>query len=137
MGVIRLFLLLDDMRKIYVHNLNNTDMPPLLVDYCASFFCQLRGLTFRRKLSSNEGILLVQGRDSRLDSAIHMFGVWIDLAAIWINGAMQVVDVRLVRRWRPWYFPKEAARFILESDPQRLHDFHIGDKVEFEEADLG
>jgi uncharacterized membrane protein (UPF0127 family) len=66
-----------------------------------------------------------------------MFGVWIDLAAIWINGAMQVVDVRLVRRWRPWYFPKEAARFVLESDPQRLHDFHIGDKVEFEEADLG
>jgi uncharacterized membrane protein (UPF0127 family) len=137
MGVIHLFLLLDDMRKVYVHNLNKPNMAPLLVDYCASFVCQLRGLTFRGKLPSNEGILLVQRRDSRLDSAIHMFGVWIDLAVIWINGAMQVVDLRLARRWRPWYVPKEAARFVLESDPQRLHDFHIGDKVKFEEADLG
>lgn len=122
------------MRQIFVRNLNNTDMSPLLVDYCVSFICRLRGLTFRRQLSSQEGILLVQSRDSRLDSAIHMFGVWMDLSVVWINDAMKVVDVRLARRWRPLYVPRQAARFVLESAPDRLHDFDIGDEVYFEPA---
>lgn len=122
------------MRQVFVRNLNNTDMPPLLADYCASFICRLRGLTFRRQLSPQEGILLVQSRDSRLDSAIHMFGVWMDLAVVWINDAMQVVDVQLARRWRPLYIPRQAARFVLESAPDRLDDFHIGDDVDFEPA---
>lgn len=78
--------------------------------------------------------MLVQSRDSRLDSAIHMFGVWTDLAVVWINDAMKVVDVRLARRWRPLYVPVQAARFVLESAPERLHDFEIGDEVFFEPA---
>lgn len=124
------------MGKVFVRNINNADMPPLLVDFCASFMCRLRGLTFRRQLSPQEGILLVQSRDSRLDAAIHMFGVWMDLTVVWINDAMQVVDVRLARRWRPLYIPRQAARFVLESAPDRLDDFHIGDEVYFEPAKI-
>jgi uncharacterized membrane protein (UPF0127 family) len=124
------------MQKISVLNQNNPGMQPLLVEYCASFLCRLRGLTFRRQLTLEEGLLLVQSRDSRMDAAIHMFGVWMDLGVVWINADMQVVDVCLARSWRPLYVPKHPARFVLESVPARLNDFRIGDKVVFEPVSL-
>lgn len=74
----------------------------------------------------------MQSRDSRLDSSIHMFAMWIDLAVIWITNAGEVVDVRLARRWRPAYFPRQAARYVLETSVAYIDDFHIGDKVSFE-----
>ena len=122
------------MQKYLVRNLDNSEMSPLSVDYCDSFFCRLRGLTFRRNLSPEEGLLLVQKNDSRLDASIHMLGVWIDLGVVWINAAMKVVDLRLARSWRPLYIPQRPARFVLESDPIRLNDFRLGDEVYFEET---
>jgi uncharacterized membrane protein (UPF0127 family) len=122
------------MQKYLVRNLDNSEMSPLSVDYCDSFFCRLRGLTFRRNLSSEEGLLLVQKNDSRLDASIHMLGVWMDLGVVWINAAMKVVDLRLARSWRPLYIPQQPARFVLESDPVRLSDFRLGDELRFEEA---
>ena len=89
---------------------------------------------FRRSLPENWGLLLVQSRDSRLDSSIHMLAMWIDLAAIWITDSGEVVDVRLARRWRPAYFPRRPARYVLEMAVSHLEDFHIGDKVRFEET---
>jgi uncharacterized membrane protein (UPF0127 family) len=122
------------MQKYLVRNLDNSEMSPLSVDYCDSFFCRLRGLTFRRNLSPEEGLLLVQKNDSRLDASIHMLGVWIDLGVVWINAAMKVVDLRLARSWRPLYIPQQPARFVLESDPIRLNDFRLGDEIRFEES---
>jgi uncharacterized protein len=119
------------MLQVIVKNLTNPPKTPLIVNYCDSFFSRLRGLTWRFNLSENEGILLVQPRDSRIDSAIHMLGVFIDLAVAWVNDAGEVVDVRLARRWRPIYIPKRSARFILEMSPSRLDDFKVGDKIEF------
>jgi uncharacterized membrane protein (UPF0127 family) len=119
------------MLQVAVNNLTKPPKVPLVVDYCDSFFSRLRGLTLRFNLSDEEGLLLVQSRDSRIDSAIHMFGVFIDLAVAWINEAGEVVDVRLARRWRPIYVPKRPARYILEMSPSRLNDFRVGDKVEF------
>jgi uncharacterized membrane protein (UPF0127 family) len=122
------------MQKYLVRNLDNSEMPPLRVDYCVSFFCRLRGLTFRSHLSPEEGLLLVQKADSRLDASIHMLGVWMDLGVVWINATMKVVDLRLARSWRPLYIPQQPARFVLESDPIRLNDFRLGDEVCFEES---
>jgi uncharacterized membrane protein (UPF0127 family) len=125
------------MQKYLIHNLDNSEMLPLRADYCASFLCRLRGLTFRSHLSADEGLLLVQKSDSRLDAAIHMLGVWMDLGVVWINAAMKVVDLRLARSWRPLYVPQHPARFVLESDPIRLKDFRLGDKIYFEENHAG
>jgi uncharacterized membrane protein (UPF0127 family) len=116
-------------------NIRNTVRPlksPITARYCASFFCQLRGLTFRKSLPATEGLLLVQSRDSRLDASIHMMFVWMDLAVVWINSAGEVVDVKLARSWRPAYVPQRPARYILELNPERLDDFSIGDRVEIE-----
>jgi uncharacterized membrane protein (UPF0127 family) len=121
------------MKHALVHNLSCPEQPPVVAVYCASFFCQLRGLTFRRSLAPEAGLLLVQKRDSRLDAAIHMLGVFMDLAVAWINAAGEVVDVCLARRWRPFYVPRRPARYVLEMPPGRLGDFHIGDRVHIEQ----
>lgn len=121
------------MRQVMIRNLSRPLGRPLIARYCVSFLCRLRGLTFRRTLPEGWGLLLVQDRDSRLDTAIHMLGVWMDLAVIWIDSAGKVVDVCLARRWRPAYIPKSPARYVLEMAPARLKDFKIGDEIRFEE----
>lgn len=95
--------------------------------------CRLRGFTFRRNLTSDEALLLVQLKDSRLDAAIHMLAVWTDLAVIWINNQGVVVDLCTARAWRPFYIPKQPARYILEMAPSRISEFAIGDKVTLED----
>ena len=125
------------MKLVTVHNLTRPKPQPLAAGYCVSFLCRLRGLTFRRSLPQNWGLLLAQRRDSRVDSSIHMLAMWIDLAVVWITDAGEVVDVRLARRWRPAYFARRPARYVLEMAAEHLEDFHIGDKVRFEETNLG
>lgn len=121
------------MRKVIIRNLNKPEAQPLIAIYCASFICRLRGLTFRSRLSPQEGLLLVQGQDSRTRAAIHMLGVWITLAVAWINSAGFVVDVCLAKPWRLGYMPREPARFVLEMAAERIRDFRVGDHVVFEE----
>ena len=89
---------------------------------------------FRSSLEHNEGLLLVEARDSRLDTSIHMLFVYMDLAVIWINSQNEVVDIVLARSWRPAYAPRQAARYILEIHPDRLNEFKIGDLVEFQDV---
>jgi uncharacterized membrane protein (UPF0127 family) len=116
---------------ILIRNLNKeiNDLPS--VGYCDSFLCRLRGLMFRPRLGLNEGLLLVEKRDSRLDTSIHMFFVPFDLAVFWVNSDMTVVDKVIAKSWRPAYFPKADARYALEIHPDRFGDYEIGDKVEF------
>jgi uncharacterized membrane protein (UPF0127 family) len=119
---------------ITVENKNRTITGPLRIKYCDTFLTQLRGFTFRSGSSRDEGLLLVGKRDSRLDSSIHMLFVPFDLSVIWINAALQVVDKVLAKSWRPAYFSKQPARYVLEIHPERWGDFEIGDGVEFKDA---
>ena len=121
-------------KTITIQNRNRTIAGALRIRYCDTFLTQLRGLTFRSELSPEEGLLLVGTRDSRLESSIHMLFVPFDLAVVWINSAMQVVDKVLAKSWRPAYFSKHPARYVLEVHPERWQDFEIGDGVEFTDA---
>ena len=115
------------MQAVNIRNSNRPQMAPIIAKYCASFLCQLRGLTFRKHLPHGEGLLLVQRGDSRVEASIHMMFVWIDLAIVWINSAGEVVDVRLARRWRPAYIPQRPARRAIEMAPTtwgRVKTFH-------------
>lgn len=89
---------------------------------------------FRPRLDPDDGLLLVEKRDSRLDSSIHMLFVPFDLAVFWINSDMTVVDKAIAKSWKPAYFPKADAKFTLEIHPNRWADYEIGDKVEFKDA---
>ncbi len=121
-------------RILHIRNLDFPKQTPLQIKYCDSFLCRLRGLTFKAELAPIEGLLLVQKRDSRLDTSIHMLGVSFDLAVIWINSSMQVVDKVLAKSWHLAYAPKEEAQYILEIHPDRLDEFEIGHKVKFEDV---
>ena len=121
-------------KTIAIENKNRSIEGALRIKYCDTFLTQLRGLTFRSHLAREEGLVLVGTRDSRLDSSIHMFFVAFDLAVIWINSNMQVVDKILAKSWRPAYFSKQPARYVLEIHPERWRDFEVGDGVEFRDA---
>ena len=119
---------------IYVNNLTKSIQSPARVGYCDSFLCRLRGLMFRSRLELDDGLLLVQSRDSRLDSSIHMFFVPFDLAVFWINSRMEVVDKVIAKSWKPAYFPRTDAKFVLEIHPDRFSEYNVGDIVEFNNA---
>jgi len=91
---------------------------------------------FTKSLPDQQGLLLVQKADSRIDASIHMMFMWIDLAVIWINSELQVVDVVLARRWKLAYLPKQPAQYVLEAPASCLKDFNIGDRVHFDEMRL-
>ena len=113
----------------YVQNVNHPIEKPARVRICASFASRLRGLMFQRALDRDEGLLLVGARDVRLDSAIHMLFVPFDVAAVWINGNLEVVDKVIARAWHPAYMPSRPARFVLEVHPEAYSVYEIGNKV--------
>jgi uncharacterized membrane protein (UPF0127 family) len=120
------------MKYIRVINQTNQGSTPILAKFCQSFFCQLRGLMFTRSLSDDQGILLVQKADSKINASIHMMFMWMDLAVIWINSEYSVVDKVLARHWRLGYVPKKAAKYVLETGVSHLAEFNIGDIVRFD-----
>ena len=117
------------MKKVTITNLSKPEAAAMQAGYCSSFLCRLRGLMFRREMDFESSLLLVQSRDSVLDSSIHMMFVWFDLAVVWITDSGEVVDVRLAKAWAPAILPRKPARYVLEMPADHLNDFQIGDQV--------
>ena len=121
------------MKELLVSNMSNTSSPVIKAGYCDSFLCRLRGLMLKKSLPKDGGLLLVQDKESRLDAAIHMFAMLIDLTIIWINQDCQVVDVRRAFRWRSILIPKTPAKYVLEVSLEHYDHFQTGDTLNFEE----
>lgn len=117
------------MQTVTIENRTRPLKARLQAGYCISFACQLRGLTFRSSLPPNWGLLLVQHRESKVDAAIHMFMMRIDLAIVWINAQNQVVDVRPAYKWKSMLMPQAPAKYVLELSLERLQDFQVGDEL--------
>jgi len=89
---------------------------------------------FRTAIAPGEAIVLVEPRDSRAAVTIHMFFVPFTIAAVWVNSSGRVVDKVAARPWRPFYAPREAARYTLETHPEFLDRVSIGDELVFEDS---
>ena len=120
-------------RKYTLLNKTKPLESPLTITYCENFLCKLKGLSWKKSLLNNEGLLLVQSKDSRADSSIHMFGMFFDLAIVWINAEKKIVDVKPAYKWRSILFPQNPAQFVLEININRLNEFNKGDIIHFEE----
>jgi uncharacterized membrane protein (UPF0127 family) len=122
------------MRSIIEIYVNDKPLKnPIRAKYCDTFLCRLRGLMFRNIIDLDEGLLLVQNRDSKSESSIHMLAVSMDLGVIWINSGLIIVDKIIAKSWRPAYFPAQPARYTLEIHPDRISEFNVGDRVSFNE----
>lgn len=118
-------------RTIDVHNQSRPDSTPIHAKYCADFWSKFRGLMLHPPLQENEGALLVEDHDNKMNASIHMLFMRFDLCVIWINDAFQVVDVKICQRWKPVYVPAQPARYILETHVSQVNRFRIGDQVSF------
>lgn len=118
-------------RTIKVQNVSNLNSMLIDADYCDDFWSKFHGLMLHPPLKTNEGALLVEDRESRINASIHMFFMRFDICVIWINNDFRVVDVRTARRWRPMYLPAQPARYILETHVSQFDNFKIGDQVSF------
>jgi uncharacterized membrane protein (UPF0127 family) len=97
--------------------------------WCDTFAAKLRGFTFARTLPA--GLVLVEGKESRISTAIHMLFVFFDLGVLWVNEAGEVVDKVLARPWRLSYASQAPARYVVEAHPDVLQKVAVGDRVQF------
>ncbi len=119
------------MSQVIIQNSTRPLPQTICARYCRTFISKFLGYMFRPEIAGQEGILLVERRDSRMDTAIHMLFMRFDLAVIWINSDLTVVDARLARKWQPVVIPARPARYVLETHPEQLANFNIGDRVDF------
>lgn len=99
--------------------------------WCSSRLCRLRGLQFRRRLKPGEALILVKDKDSIANSSIHMFFVFFEIAAVWINKKGKVTSAQIAKPWRPYYASPEPASYVLETSPDFLERISVGDELEF------
>ena len=99
------------------------------VRWCRSFLCKLRGLMFRRSLPEDEGLLFVYGKESRMDTSIHMFFMNFAIATVWLDTNGKVVDQVLAKPWRPAYASKVPAQYVIEARPSLLDRVKPGDRL--------
>ena len=115
-----------------IQNLTRPLKQALRVHYCESFFCKLRGLSFKGSLALDKGLLLVESKPSRLNTSIHMLGMFFDLSIVWVDGQFKVVDKILARRWLTFAFPRKPAVYVIECAVSRYEEFQLGDQLAFE-----
>jgi len=96
---------------------------------CTGFFDRFKGLMFNRDLAENECIILDEGTESKLNTSIHMFFMFYDIAVVWVDKNLKVVDTKLARKWKPYYAPSDPARYVLEARTGWFKAFHKGDQL--------
>lgn len=104
---------------------------PLRVRKCDSFLCRLRGLTFRRHLAPDEGLLFVENMESRWGTAIHMFFVFFSIGVVWLDSDGTVVDAKIARPFAPFYAPCGPARYFLEGPTDLVTWVTRGEQLHF------
>jgi uncharacterized membrane protein (UPF0127 family) len=88
---------------------------------------------FSKELQSDQGIILVENKESRLNTSIHMFFMNYDITVLWLDRNMVVVDKALAKRWRPGYMSKKPAQFVVELHRNNYSKFDVGDQLIFSE----
>lgn len=122
---------MSNYRRIY----NVTQDRPVLErgKWCASYWCHFKGLMFRLKLPTEEGLIFVHKKMSVVNTTIHMFFCFFPIGVVWLDNDLKVVDAKLARPWRPAYAPRSAAQYYIEALPAILEQVQIGDQLRFDE----
>lgn len=117
------------MRDIY---LNGRLLIPR-AKWCATFASKFQGFMLHAPITPNEALVLVEKRENKLNTAIHMLFMRFDLGVVWVNGRGEVVDKTYAQKWRLQYTPRAAAQYVIEMHPSLLEQVQVGDQIEFRE----
>jgi uncharacterized membrane protein (UPF0127 family) len=115
------------MKKIILSNQTNPKILPLTLKYCDSFLSKFKGLMFINNLPPQEGIILVDSSESKINSSIHMFFMNFNITVLWLTKDLTICDKALAKKWRPAYFPAQAAKFVVEISENEYSNYAIGD----------
>lgn len=99
--------------------------------YATSALSLANGLMFARKKTVKKGICLVMPskKDVRYGASITMFFCFHPLDILFINSNFEVVDKKRMYPWQPSYTPKEACKYVIESEINSFKNIKIGDIV--------
>lgn len=120
------------MQQYIVKNITNKNAVPLTLGVCDTFLSRLRGLMFTGAIEKNAGLFFINPAEDRINSAIHMFFMWIDLTIFWADSDGVVVDKVLAKKWKTLAAPQKGAKYIIETHIDRFDDYNCGDLLEIE-----
>lgn len=111
--------------------LENTSSPDKFVNvkYCDTFWSKFLGLMFTKELKPDQGIILAEDNETRLNTSIHMMFMNYDLTVLWLDNELVIIDKILARKWLPFYIPKKPAQYVVELHPSKFSEYSIGDKL--------
>ena len=111
--------------------LENTSSPDtfVTVKYCDSFWSKFKGLMFSKELKLDQGIILVEDDETRMNTSIHMMFMSYDLTVLWLDKELVIVDKVLAKKWMPFYVPKKPAQYVVELHRSKFSEYSIGDKL--------
>ncbi|MBU1203548.1 MAG: DUF192 domain-containing protein [Nanoarchaeota archaeon] len=102
------------------------------VKICDNIFSKTRGLMLSRPLKKGQGLVLRANEEGVLETTIHMMFVFFGIDVVWVNGGMEVVDVREnIRAFTPLIVPKKAAKYVIELPTGTARHVNVGDVIEF------
>jgi len=91
------------------------------VKVCRTLLSQARGLMFSKK----KNLLFVFKYPKHVD--LHMIFVFFPVDAIYLDEYMNVLEIKHMRPFWPYYRSKNKVKFVLESTEK--HNFVLGDKL--------
>ena len=111
--------------------LSNQALPSvkIQIQFCESFISRLKGLMFSKQIPFDQGIILVENTESRINTSIHMMFMNFHLTVLWLNKELVVVDKIFAKRWVPIYLPKFPAKYVVELHSDQFSSFSIGDQL--------
>ena len=122
---------------MYTLKMIDSSEPLVHVKYCDTFWRKFLGLMGSKELQPDAGIILVDNIESKLNTSIHMFFMNYDIAVLWLDKDLVIVDKALAKRWRPYYAPKAPAQYVVELHASRISDFSIGERLVLLEENQG
>lgn len=84
---------------------------------------------FSKELKQDQGIVLVENNETRINTSIHMLFMNYDLTVLWLDKQMVIVDKVVAKKWVPIYIPKKPAQYVIELHPAKFSEYSIGDQL--------
>jgi uncharacterized membrane protein (UPF0127 family) len=86
---------------------------------------------FSKDLEADAGIVIVEAGESRVNTAIHMMFMNYDIAVLWLDKNLVVVDKVLAKKWALFYMPKAPAQYVVELHRSKFSEYEVGDQLLF------